>query len=77
MKVTRVAFLIACLAFTGCVSPETRRTRGDGPGGDVGNRSPAVRMHEGSDPYWLTPDRTPGAPPPLRPARQARDHSRR
>ena len=35
--------LIACAAAVGCVSPETTRTRGDGPGADVG-REPAIHQ---------------------------------
>jgi hypothetical protein len=39
----------------GCTSPEATRTRGGGPGADVGNRGEIVSMHDGSDPYWATP----------------------
>ena len=35
----------------GCTSPETTRTRGGGPGADVGNRREIVRMHEGAQPF--------------------------
>jgi hypothetical protein len=63
---------------SGCVSPETTRTRGDGPGADVGNRRATVELHGGSDPFWKTPDRIPGEqPPPLASARQAQQLSRR
>lgn len=52
-------FLIAvfCLAvFVGaCTSPETKRARGEGAGADIGNRGKVVQMHEGSDPYYKTP----------------------
>ena len=34
-----------------CASPETTRTRGGGPGADVGNRAKVVQMHEGSRPF--------------------------
>ena len=69
--------LVGCVAAVGCVSPEATRTRGDGPGADVGNRQQTVKMHEGSDPFWKTPDRIPGEQhPPLAPARQARQLSR-
>jgi hypothetical protein len=69
--------LIACAAAVGCVSPETTRTRGDGPGADVGNKGSTVKLHEGSDPFWNTPDRIPGEQhPPLAPARQAQQLSR-
>jgi hypothetical protein len=40
-----------------CTSPEATRTRGGGPGADVGNRGGVVQMHEGSHPYWRTPQR--------------------
>jgi hypothetical protein len=66
-----VAALIACGALSACTSPEATRSRGQGPGGDVGNRTPIVKMHEGSDPFWKTPKRIPGEHPPLEPARQA------
>ena len=74
MKVCRVALLVTCIAFVSCGSPEATRTRG-GQGGDVGNRSQIVKMHEGSDPYWKTPDRIVGEHPPLEPARQAERRS--
>jgi hypothetical protein len=62
---------------SGCVSPETTRTRGGGPGADVGNRREVVSLHEGSDPFWKTPDRIPGEQhPPLASARQAQQLSR-
>jgi hypothetical protein len=38
-----------------CTSPEATRTRGGGPGADIGNRGPVVQMHEGADPYYKTP----------------------
>jgi hypothetical protein len=49
--------LVVALALLGCGSPEASRTRGGGAGGDVGNRREVVRMHEGSRPYYRTPDR--------------------
>ena len=57
----------------GCTSPEAARTRGGGPGADVGNRPARVEMHAGSDQFWKTPDRIPAEHVPLGPARQARD----
>jgi hypothetical protein len=77
MKPCRVVLLVACAALAGCGSPETARSRGGGPGADVGNRSRDVKMHEGSDPYWKTPERIEGAHASLEPARQARELSRR
>ena len=69
--------LIGCAAVCGCASPEATRTRGDGPGADVGNRGQTVKLHEGSDPFWKTPNRIPGEQhPPLAPARQAQQLDR-
>jgi hypothetical protein len=58
---TRATLLIvvACAGVGACRSPEGTRTRGGGPGADVGNRSRVVKMHEGGDPYHRTPDRIP------------------
>jgi len=51
-----VAFaLAAVLILAGCASPEVKRTRGNGPGADVGNRGKVVELHEGADPYYKTP----------------------
>jgi hypothetical protein len=68
------------LVFTGvtaCASPEATRTRGGGPGADVGNRTKNVRMHEGSLPYWNTPRLIEAEHPSLDPARHAAEFSRR
>ncbi len=43
------------LALGACASPENTRTRGGGPGADVGNRGQVVKMHEGSEPFYQTP----------------------
>jgi hypothetical protein len=76
MRSVRVALLAAAVAaLAGCTSPEATRTRGGGPGADVGNRPQDVKLHEGSEPFWKTPDRIVGAPPPLESAQQARDDS--
>jgi hypothetical protein len=76
MRLVRVALLVTCTAVAGCVSPETRRTRGGSPGADVGNRPHTVKMHEGSHPYWKTPDLIASEHPPLESARQAQKLSR-
>ena len=69
--------LIALLCFlAGCTSPETTRTRGGGPGADVGNRAKFVQMHEGSRPFENTPKIIPTKHPPLAPASQADQLSR-
>lgn len=76
MKGPLAALLTAGVVVAGCGSPETTRTRGGGPGADVGNRPERVRMHEGSEPYWETPDLIAREHPPLEPARQAQRLSR-
>jgi hypothetical protein len=79
MKTIALSILLTSVALvSGCVSPETTRTRGDGPGADVGNRGDTVKLHEGSDPFWKTPDLIPGEQhPSLAPVRQAQQLSRR
>lgn len=49
--------LLALVAagLTACSSPEAGRTRGGGPGADVGNRRSEVEMHAGSRPFYKTP----------------------
>ena len=71
--------LLTALSFclVGCASPETARTRGGGPGADVGNRGKFVEMHEGSQPFWKTPKIIPTKHPPLDPANHADELSRR
>ena len=71
-----VLLLVCCASAAGCESPESTRTRGGGPGADVGNRPAAVKTLEGSDPYWRTPDRISREHPPLDAARQARTLAR-
>ncbi len=69
--------LITSLTISGCTSPEVSRTRGGGPGADLGNRSSIVRMHEGANPFEDTPKLIPTKSPPLEPARQADQLSRK
>jgi hypothetical protein len=45
----------AALLLLGCESPEVKRTRGGGPGADLGYRGQTVEMHAGSEPYHDTP----------------------
>lgn len=76
MRIRCGAVIAACLTFCGCSSPEAARTRGGGPGADVGNRPAAIKMHEGSEQYWKTPVVIPGEAPSLDPAHQAQWLSR-
>ena len=69
--------LIVLFYSTGCASPETTRTRGGGPGADLGNRGKVVRLHEGARPFEKTPKIIPTKHPPLDPANQADQLSRR
>lgn len=68
--------ILVLLLLAGCRSPEADRTRGAGPGADVGNRGDPVVMHEGSDPYAGTPSLIPAQAPPLEGATHARSMSR-
>ena len=63
---------LAGAVLAGCSSPEAARRRGGGPGGDPGNRSADVKMHEGSRQYYETPVRIPSEAPELAPSEQAR-----
>ena len=76
MKTALRLLLIGCVGVAGCGSPEATRTRG-GRGADVGNSPTVVEMHEGSRPFWKTPDRIAAVDhPPLEPAQQADKLSR-
>jgi hypothetical protein len=75
MKLALLTIIAAAVAA--CTSPETHRSRGGGPGADVGNRSSIVRMHEGSRPFEQTPKIIGAEHPPLESARQASEFSRR
>jgi hypothetical protein len=77
MNLTLTTLLIAVTALAACVSPEATRTRGGGPGADVGNRGKVVEMHEGSQPFWKTPQIITAKHPPLESARQADEVSRK
>lgn len=46
--------LLAALALAGC-SPESLRSRGSGPGGDIGNRGATVELHGRTDPAYGVP----------------------
>jgi hypothetical protein len=77
MNVAWRMVITGLLLMLGCTSPEVTRTRGGGPGADVGNRQESVRMHEGARPFENTPQLIPGPPPPLESANQADEISRR
>ena len=72
-----ILFIAVSLWVAGCASPEATRTRGGGPGADVGNRTEIVRMHEGAKPFENTPKIIPAKHPPLDSANQADQLSRR
>jgi hypothetical protein len=77
MILTAFTLIVLLCFLTACTSPEETRTRGGGPGADVGNRAKFVQMHEGSRPFENTPKIIPTKHPPLGPASQANDLSRR
>ena len=72
-----IIFLVLLFSLATCVSPEATRTRGGGPGADVDNRSKFLDMHEGSRPFYRTPELIPAKPPSLDSARQADELSRK
>jgi hypothetical protein len=72
-----IGLLIVIFALVACTSPETTRTRGGGPGADIGNRGQILQMHEGSKPFEKTPKMIPAQHPPLAPANQADQLSRK
>ncbi len=79
MKFTliRMTLIVLLLSLAACSSPEASRTRGDGAGADFGNRRQVINMHEGSRPFYQTPELIPAQHPPLQPANQADELSRR
>ena len=76
MGLNAILFLAVLFLLAGCASPEATRTRGGGPGADIGNRGKIVRMHEGADPFAKTPKIIRAQNPPLAGARQADQLSR-
>jgi hypothetical protein len=76
MKFALFSLLLA-LAVGACASPETERTRGGGAGADIGNRGKVVQMHEGSKPFYKTPQIIPEQHAPVETASQADRLSRR
>jgi hypothetical protein len=50
-----IALVLAAVVALGCTSPESARTRGGGPGADVGNHPRgAVQIHAGDEMYYRT-----------------------
>ncbi len=51
-----ILLLLSIVVLAGC-SPEASRTRGGGPGGDIGNRTTEVQLHPGGPKiiYFNTP----------------------
>jgi hypothetical protein len=62
-----VLLLVLCSGLSACYSPETRRTRGGG----------SSNIHEGSRPFYQTPQLIRAKPPPLDAANQADELSRK
>jgi hypothetical protein len=77
VRLIPIILLAALSVLAACASPEINRTRGSGPGADIGTRGKVVRMHEGADPFAKTPKMIPGQGAPLTGARQADQLSRR
>ncbi len=57
-----ILLLVGVLTVAAC-SPEATRSRGSGPGGDIGNRSAVPEIHGAVNPYYETP-RYLGTPSP-------------
>ena len=68
----RLFLVLVIVTTASCTSPEAERTRGGGPGADIGNRGNPMVMHEGSKPYEDTPRLIPVEAPALEGATQAR-----
>jgi hypothetical protein len=77
VSLVAITLIVLFLFIAACASPETTRTRGGGPGADGGNRTKFVQMHEGSRPFESTPKLIPTKHPPLNPASQADELSRK
>jgi hypothetical protein len=77
VSVAIIVLLTLLVYLAACASPEMTRTRGGGPGADPGNRGKIMRIHEGAKPFEKTPKIIPTKHPPLEPASQADQLSRR
>lgn len=56
-KLQKIALSVALVLLLAACSPEATRTRGSGPGADIGNRATEVQLHPGGPKiiYWNTP----------------------
>jgi len=77
VRVSIITLLLIFTAVAACTSPEATRTRGGGPGADVGNRTKTVQMHEGSKPFAKTPQIIPTKHASTSSAAQAHELSRK
>jgi hypothetical protein len=55
MRAKLVLTIAAAFVVAACDSPEVKRSRGDARGADLGHRAGSIEMHEGSKPYYQTP----------------------
>ena len=53
-RVVAIALIVTGLAAAGC-SPEASRSRGGGPGADVGNWGSPVEIHGKTEPSYQVP----------------------
>ena len=53
-RMTLAGLIALFTALNGCDSPEASRTRGGGPGADVGNWGRPTEFHAGAEPYHET-----------------------
>ena len=77
MKLTLTMSQVARAVSAISSSSEATRARGGGPGADVGNHDKVVEMHEGSRPFWETPQIIESKHAPIEAARQADELSRK
>jgi hypothetical protein len=56
----RRALLLVIVLAGACGSPEAERTRGGGPGADVGNHGAPVEIHGALNMFHSTPQKGPG-----------------
>ena len=76
MPLLVITFVALVFYLAACASPETTRTRGGGPGADVGNRGKVRGNARRLKTLRKTPKLIPTKHPPLAPASQADQLSR-